>query len=121
MELFSSPNRTGSDWSLALFPTLLHADVISRKVKRYAAEEIRGVFWCGIGQQLDYYLWVQTILKADTDYEEVVSEVLSTTSAQPQFRCNGSISASQPPIRNFLAKIGTIELMKMLERDTRNQ
>ena len=75
MELFSSPNRTGSDWSLALFPTLLHADVISRKVKRYAAEEIRGVFLCGIGQQLDYYLWVQTILKADTDYEEVVSEV----------------------------------------------
>jgi hypothetical protein len=49
-------------------------DVISREIKRYHKDGIRGVFLCGIGQQLDYYLYVQTAFDVSTDYKELVDE-----------------------------------------------
>jgi len=55
------------------FPCFM-PDVISREIKRYHKDGIRGVFLCGIGQQLDYYLYVQTAFDVDTDYKELVDE-----------------------------------------------
>ncbi|MBW7988661.1 MAG: DUF4838 domain-containing protein [Planctomycetes bacterium] len=55
------------------FPCFM-PDVISREIKRYYKDGIRGVFLCGIGQQLDYYLYTQTAFDVDTDYKELVDE-----------------------------------------------
>jgi hypothetical protein len=55
------------------FPSFM-PDVISREVKAYARDGVRGVFLCGIGQQLDYYLYMRTAFDADTDGDEVVAE-----------------------------------------------
>ena len=55
------------------FPCFM-PDVISREIKRYHKDGIRGVFLCGIGQQLDYYLYTQTAFDIDTDYQKVVDE-----------------------------------------------
>jgi hypothetical protein len=52
-------------------------DVISREVKRYHEDGVRGVFLCGIGQQLDYYLYVQTSFNINTDYQELLDEFFS--------------------------------------------
>jgi Domain of unknown function (DUF4838) len=49
-------------------------DVVSREVKRYHRDGVRGVFLCGIGQQLDYYLYMQTAFNVDTDGEALVDE-----------------------------------------------
>ena len=55
------------------FPCFM-PDVISREIKRYHKDGIRGVFLCGIGQQLDYYLYTQTAFDVDTDYRQLVDE-----------------------------------------------
>jgi len=55
------------------FPAFM-PEVISREVKAYARDGVRGVFLCGIGQQLDYYLYMRTAFDADTDGERVVAE-----------------------------------------------
>lgn len=58
------------------FPCFM-PDVISREVKRYHTDGVRGVFLCGIGTQLDYYLYMQTAFNVETDYKELVSEFFS--------------------------------------------
>jgi len=55
------------------FPCFM-PDVISEWVKRYHRDGVRGFFLCGIPQQLDYYLYMQTGFNADTDYKELVDE-----------------------------------------------
>lgn len=55
------------------FPCFM-PEVISDWVKRYHRDGIRGVFLCGIPQQLDYYLYVQTAFNADVDYQQVIDE-----------------------------------------------
>ena len=52
-------------------------DVISREVKRYYEDGVRGVFLCGIGQQLDYYLYTQTAFNVDMDYRALIDEFFS--------------------------------------------
>ena len=52
-------------------------DVVSREVKRYYEDGVRGVFLCGIGQQLDYYLYMQTAFNIDTDYRALIDEFFS--------------------------------------------
>ena len=55
------------------FPCFM-PDVISRDVKRFHQDGVRGVFLCGIGQQLDYYLYMQMALDVNRDYREIVDE-----------------------------------------------
>ncbi len=52
-------------------------DVISREVTRYHRDGVRGVFLCGIGQQLDYYLYMQTAFDVETDCEALIDEFFS--------------------------------------------
>ena len=74
---------------------------------------------------------MQTTLKADTDYEELVSEAFTNyfgSAAVPMQRFyqrisdinrqEGIVDTNQ---KLSWLKLGTIERMKMLERDTRNQ
>ena len=74
---------------------------------------------------------MQTTLKADTDYEELVREAFINyfgSSAVPMQRFyqrisdinrqEGIVDTNQ---KLSWLKLGTIERMKMLERDTRNQ
>lgn len=58
------------------FPCFM-PDVISQWVKRYARDGVRGFYLCGIGQQLDYYLYMQTAFNAETDYKQLVNEFFS--------------------------------------------
>ena len=61
-------------WSC--FPCFM-PDVISREVKQFHRDGIRGVFLCGMGQQLDYYVYMQTALEADTDCQGLMNEFFS--------------------------------------------
>jgi len=77
------------------FPCFM-LDVISREVKRYHKDGVRGVFLCGIGQQLDYYLYMQTAFNVDTDCEELVDEFFSRyfgVAGEPMKRFYQRISA----------------------------
>ncbi len=77
------------------FPCFM-PDVISREVKRYHKDGVRGVFLCGIGQQLDYYLYMQTGFNADTDCKELVDEFFSLyfgAASEPMKRFYNRISA----------------------------
>lgn len=55
------------------FPCFM-PEVISKWVKRYHQDGVRGFFLCGIPQQLDYYLYMQTAFNTDTDYQTLVDE-----------------------------------------------
>ncbi len=105
------------------FPCFM-PDVISREVRRYHKDGIRGVFLCGIGQQLDYYLYVQTAFDVDTDYRQVVDEFFTLyfgAAAEPMKtfyyriseinRQEGLVGTS--PEKSW-AKLGTPERMKEL-------
>ena len=78
------------------FPCFM-PDVISREIKRYHKDGIRGVFLCGIGQQLDYYLYVQTAFDVDTDYQEVVDEFFALY-----------FGSASEPMRKFYYRISEI-------------
>ena len=58
------------------FPCFM-PDVISKWVKRYHRDGIRGFFLCGIPQQLDYYIYMQTAFNVETDYGKVIDEFFS--------------------------------------------
>ena len=72
-------------------------DVISRAVKRYHSDGVRGVFLCGIGQQLDYYLYMQTAFNVDTDCGELIDEFFA--------RYFGAAGA---PMKKFYERIAAI-------------
>jgi hypothetical protein len=55
------------------FPCFM-PEVISNWVKRYHEDGVRGFFLCGIPQQVDYYLNMQTAFNVDTNHEQVVDE-----------------------------------------------
>jgi hypothetical protein len=55
------------------FPCFM-PDVISRDIQRFCQDGVRGVFLCGIGQQLDYYLYMQMALDAERDYRKILDE-----------------------------------------------
>ncbi|MHC4581040.1 MAG: DUF4838 domain-containing protein [Planctomycetota bacterium] len=105
------------------FPCFM-PDVISREVKRYHKDGIRGVFLCGIGQQLDYYLYMQTAFDVSTDYRQVVDEFFALyfgRASEPMKtfyyriseinRQNGVVGTS--PEKSW-ARLGTPERMKEL-------
>jgi hypothetical protein len=105
------------------FPCFM-PDVISREIKRYYKDGIRGVFLCGIGQQLDYYLYTQTAFNVNTDYRQLVDEFFalyfgSTSEPMKKFyyriseinREEGIVGTS--PEKSW-AKLGTPERMKEL-------
>jgi hypothetical protein len=107
------------------FPCFM-PDFISHAVKRYHEDGVRGIFLCGIGQQLDYYLYMQTAFDVNTDYEELIDEFFSRyfgAASEPmkQFyyrisdinRAEGVVGTSQEISWNTL---GTHERMKELER-----
>lgn len=58
------------------FPCFM-PEVVSGEVKRYVRDGVRGVFLCGIGEQLDYYILMQTAFSAATDWRQVVDEFFS--------------------------------------------
>ncbi len=55
------------------FPCFM-PEVISDWVKRYDHDGVRGFYLCGIGEQLDYYLYMQTAFNTATDCRPLVDE-----------------------------------------------
>jgi len=55
------------------FPCFM-PDMISKWVKRYVRDGVRGYYLCGVPQQLDYYLYMQTAFNAETDYKVLIDE-----------------------------------------------
>jgi hypothetical protein len=105
------------------FPCFM-PDVISREIKRYYKDGIRGVFLCGIGQQLDYYLYVQTAFNVNTDYRQLVDEFFALyfgSASEPMKKFYYRISeinreegiVGTSPEKSW-AKLGTPERMKEL-------
>ncbi|MBT3268359.1 DUF4838 domain-containing protein [Candidatus Poribacteria bacterium] len=78
------------------FPSFM-PEMISQEVKQYARDGVRGVFLCGIGQQLDYYLYMQTAFDADTDAEVTVAEFFDSY-----------FGAASTPMRRFYRRIADI-------------
>ncbi len=78
------------------FPCFM-PDVISQWVKRYHRDGVRGFFLCGIPQQLDYYLYMQTAFNADTDYRKLVDEFFTRY-----------FGAAAEPMRTFYYRISEI-------------
>jgi len=78
------------------FPCFM-PDVISQWVKRYHSDGVRGFFLCGIPQQLDYYLYMQTAFNVETDYKEVVDEFFARY-----------FGAAEEPMKKFYRRISEI-------------
>jgi len=58
------------------FPVFM-PDVISDWVKRYERDGVRGFYLCGVGEQLDYYLYMQTAFNTETDSKQLIDEFFS--------------------------------------------
>lgn len=59
------------DWHC--FPAFIpHA--VSTEVKRYIKDGVCGVYLCGIGQQLDYYIYMKTAFDVTTDCDALMDE-----------------------------------------------
>ena len=82
------------DWNC--FP-LFMPDVISQWVKRYESDGVRGFYLCGVGEQLDYYLYMQTAFNARTDDRQLVDEFFSRY-----------FGAAREPMKKFYYRISEI-------------
>lgn len=78
------------------FPNFM-PDVISTWVKRYERDGVRGFYLCGIGEQLDYYLYMQTAFNTQTDYKQLIDEF---------FACY--FGAAGEPMKRFYYRISEI-------------
>jgi hypothetical protein len=58
------------------FPCFM-PDVISTWVKRHDKDSVRGFYLCGVGEQLDYYLYMQTAFNTGPEYQQLVDEFFS--------------------------------------------
>ena len=76
------------------FPCFM-PDVISQWLKRFERDGVRGIFLCGIPQQVDYYLYMRTAFNTDTDYKLVVDEFFTRyfgAAAEPMKKFHDRIS-----------------------------
>lgn len=55
------------------FPVFM-PDVISDWMKRYQRDGVRGYYLCGIGEQVDYYLFMQMAFNTDIEYTSLIDE-----------------------------------------------
>jgi hypothetical protein len=92
------------------FPCFM-PDVISKSVKRYAREGIRGYYLCGVPQQLGYYLYMRTAFDAETDWETLTEEF---------FRLY--FGAAAEPMKEFYFRISEINrdegILGVTEKDS---
>jgi len=99
-------------------------DVISTWVKRYAHDGIRGFYICGLPQQLDFCLYMQTAFNADTECMQFTDEFFARyfgAAAEPMKKFHWRISeinkeegilGGSP--KESWGKLGTEERMKEL-------
>jgi hypothetical protein len=78
------------------FPCFM-PEVISEWVTRYHRDGVRGFFLCGIPQQLDYYLYVQSAFNSDTDCEQLIDEFFALY-----------FGAAGNPMKKFYSRISEI-------------
>jgi hypothetical protein len=78
------------------FPCFM-PDVISQWVKRCHRDGVQGFFLCGIPQQVDYYLYMQTAFNSEIDGEDLVDEFFSRY-----------FGAAAEPMRKFYSRIAEI-------------
>lgn len=55
------------------FP-LFMPDMISKWIKQYVSDGVRGFYLCGIPPLPDYYLYMHTAFNADTDWQKLIDE-----------------------------------------------
>jgi hypothetical protein len=75
--------------------------IISQEVKRYVRDGVKGVFLCGIGEQLDFYVYAQLAFDADANADTLIDEFFV-----------GYFGAAAKPMRAFhdrIAEINRIE------------
>lgn len=78
------------------FPSFIpHA--VSAEVKRYVRSGIHGVYLCGIGQQLDYYIYMKTAFDASTDCDALLDEFFS-----------GYFGPAGAPLKKFYLRVEEI-------------
>jgi Domain of unknown function (DUF4838) len=78
------------------FPCFM-PEIISYWVKRYERDGVRGFYLCAIGQQVDYYLYMQTAFNTDTDYRQLIDEFFSRY-----------FGAAAEPMKRFYYRISEI-------------
>jgi len=78
------------------FPCFM-PDVISDWVKRYERDGVRGFYLCGVGEQLDYYLYMQTAFNTGTDSQQLVEEFFTRY-----------FGAAAEPMKRFYQRIAEI-------------
>ena len=78
------------------FP-LFMPDVISKWVKRYARDGVRGYYLCGVPPQLGYYLYMQTAFNTQTDYKALTDEFFTLY-----------FGAAAEPMKKFYFRIAEI-------------
>lgn len=78
------------------FP-LFMPNTISEWVKRYGHDGVRGYYLCGIPQQLDYYLYMQTAFNTETDPKVLIDEFFERY-----------FGAAEEPMKRFYYRIAEI-------------
>ena len=78
------------------FPNFM-ADTISDWVKRYVRDGVRGFYLCGIGEQLDFCLYMQTAFNDTTDVTTYTDEFFT-----------GYFGAAAEPMKTFYWRIADI-------------
>lgn len=71
------PTETGDILNFNVFPGF-SAHVLSDQIKMYARDKVRGVFLCGVGEQVDYYLTMKMYDNPELDPDQLLDEFFQT-------------------------------------------
>ena len=86
---------------------------VAREVQRYARDGVRGVFMCGIGEQVDYYVAMKYYDDPTADIEAFLSEFFTRyfgAAAEPMQQFHDRIEAIYSDPENYPAEVRTEEM-----------
>ncbi len=105
------PTETGDILNFNVFPGF-SAHLLADQIKMYVRDKVRGVFLCGIGEQVDYYLTMKMYDHPELDPDQLLNEFFQTyfgSASEPMKKFYALIEEVYNNPANYPLEISTLD------------
>lgn len=108
---YNFPEMWTLDGKWRCFPGF-SAHLLAEEIKMYHLDQVRGVFLCGIGEQVDYYLTMKLYDDPTLNVDELLNEFFTNyfgAAAEPMAKFYGLIEATYCDPENYPEEVRTVD------------
>ncbi|MCX6880297.1 MAG: DUF4838 domain-containing protein [Verrucomicrobia bacterium] len=108
---YNFPEMWTLDGKWRCFPGF-SAHMLAEEIKMYHADHVRGVFLCGIGEQVDYYLTLKLYDDPTRNVDELLNEFFTNyfgAAAEPMARFYSLIESTYSNPENYPVEVRTVD------------